>query len=136
MSGLILKERQIFVCFLAILCLVVSCATAPTSQEISTLGYGEPLTIDYKAVIKAYFEQNLIDPFSAHIKYGEPKTQWVKDPPLLGGGLTAGYAVPVQVNAKNRMGGYVGWKSYMFIFRNDQLVKTLTPDEIELMRTK
>jgi hypothetical protein len=130
-------RRILISCSFAIICLIASCATTPpTSEELSKIGYGEPLTIDYKAVINSYFEQSLIDPFSAHIKYGEPKEYWVKASRLEGGGLTAGYGVPVQVNAKNRMGGYVGWKDYIFIFRNNQLVKILHPEDLYLMRTR
>lgn len=136
MSEFILKLIRITLCFLTTLCFFASCATAPTSEEISKIGYGEPLTIDYKADIKAYFEQSLVDPFSAHIKYEEPRTYWLKAPPLLGGGLIAGYGVPVQVNAKNRMGGYVGWRPYLFIFRNDHLIKILTPEDLEFVKQK
>jgi len=100
------------------------------------MGYGEPLTIDYKTPIKKYFEDSLIDPFSAHIKIGEPQQYSYRDSLIEGRKVHAGYAVPARVNAKNRMGGYVGWKDYIFLFRNNQLAKILTPEELMLMRSK
>jgi hypothetical protein len=131
-------KRNLSVSFsLAILCLVAACATTPpTTEEISALGYGEPLTIDYKTSIKKYFEESLIDPFSAHIKIGEPQQYSYRDSLIEGRKVYAGYAVPAKVNAKNRMGGYVGWKDYIFLFRNNQLSKILTPEDLALMRTK
>jgi len=116
--------------------LVAGCATMPTQQEIANLNYGAPLTIDYQSVIRNYFEKVLFDPYSAHYNFGNPQTYWLKQPPLLGGGLYAGYMVFVGVNAKNRMGGYVGMKEYGFLFKDNQIIKILQPEDISLMRLK
>ena len=116
--------------------LVAGCATMPTQQEIANLNYGAPLTIDYQSVIRTYFEKVLFDPYSAHYNFGNPQTYWLKQPPLLGGGLYAGYMVFVGVNAKNRMGGYVGMKEYGFLFKDNQIIKILQPEDISLMRLK
>jgi len=116
--------------------LVAGCATMPTQQEIANLNYGAPLTIDYQSVIRNYFDKVLFDPYSAHYNFGNPQTYWLKQPPLLGGGLYAGYMVFVGVNAKNRMGGYVGMKEYGFLFKDNQIIKILQPEDISLMRLK
>jgi hypothetical protein len=106
----------------------------PSPQELENLEYGAPPTIDCEAVIKEYFERVLFDPYSAHYKFGSPQKFWYKEPPLLGGRLYAGYVVFVGVNAKNRMGGYVGMKEYGFLFNSNQLIRVLEPEKIRLMR--
>ena len=128
------KIRFIICGFLVML--LAGCATMPTQQEIANLDYGAPLTIDYERVIKGYFEKVLFDPYSAHYNFGYPRTYWLKKPPLLGGGIDAGYMVFVGVNAKNRMGGYVGMKEYGFLFKDNQIIKILQPSEISLMRSR
>ncbi|MBM3319805.1 MAG: hypothetical protein FJY73_03910 [Candidatus Eisenbacteria bacterium] len=116
--------------------LMVSCATMPTQQEIDSLDYGRPLTIDYQTAIRTYFERVLFDPYSAHYEFGSPQRMWVKEPPLLGGRLYAGYMVAVGVNAKNRFGGYVGMQEYGFLFKNDEVVKILQPEEMRLLKRR
>ena len=116
------------------LCLgFVGCATMPTQQEISNLDYGAPLTIDYQESIKKYFNDVLFDPYSAVYEFREPRLYWYKDIPLMGGAMYPGYLVSVKVNAKNRMGGYVGKHEYHFIFKNNQITKVLD-DEYMLSR--
>ncbi|MCG2739114.1 MAG: hypothetical protein L6300_02615 [Syntrophaceae bacterium] len=114
--------------------LVAGCATIPTQQEIANLNYGEPITIDYQSVIKDYFEKVLFDPYSAHYDFGNPRTFWMKEPPLYGGGLYAGYMVIVGVNARNRMGGYVGMQEYGFIFKDNQIIKILRPEDFRRLK--
>lgn len=125
-----------FIIFGLLILLLAGCATMPTQQEIANLDYGALLTIDYESVIKDYFEKVLFDPYSAHYNFDYPQTYWLKQPPLLGGGIYAGYMVFVSVNAKNRMGGYVGMKEYGFLFKNNQTIKILQPEEIRLMRSR
>lgn len=133
-----MKNNTFLVGSLVLILLLVSsgCATMPTQQELSNLDYGSPLTIDYQTVIKNYFNKVLFDPYSAHYNFGNPRQYWYKEAPLLGGKLYAGYIVFVGVNAKNRMGGYVGVKEYGFLFKNNQIIKIIEPEELSLMRSK
>lgn len=119
--------------FLAVMVLFFSCASLPpTQEEISQIGYGEPLATDYQKTIKAYFDESLFDPYSAVIKIGDPSKGSVRTSLIEGKQIIAGYMVPVDVNAKNRYGAYVGTKRYVFIFRNDNLIKVLTPEDLAL----
>lgn len=131
-----MTRKITFIIFGLWILLVSGCATMPTQQEINSLNYGSPLTIDYQSVIRNYFEKVLFDPYSAHYNFGNPQTYWFKEPPLLGGRLYAGYMVFVGVNAKNRMGGYVGMKEYGFLFKDNQIIKILQPEDISLMRSR
>ena len=132
-----MKKREMIIISGLLLLFLSGCATMPTQKEISALDYGPPLTIDHQAVIKGYFEEVLYDPYSAHYKFETPpRLYWYKEPPLLGNKLYAGYVVFVGVNAKNRMGGYVGMKKYGFLFKNDRIIKILQPEDIRFMRSR
>ena len=109
---------------------LVGCATMPTKEEIAKLNYGMAPTIDCQQVIKDYFSNALVDPYSAVYEFENTPTQyWYKEPPLMGGKLYAGYMVSVKVNAKNRMGGYTGKKQYIFIFNNNSIIKIIDSEE-------
>jgi len=129
-------RRRNFTVFVAFLFFLSACATAPTHEEISRIGYGEPLAVDYHRVINDYFNETLFDPYSAKIDIGTPDTGSIRTSLIEGREVIAGYFVPVKVNAKNRYGAYVGNKDYLFIFRNDQLVKILNPEDLALTRWK
>lgn len=131
-----MKNWKITIILALLLLFFTGCATMPTQEEITNLDYGSPLTIDHQTVIKDYFERVLFDPYSAHYKFETPQKYWFKEPPLLGGKLYSGYMVFVAVNAKNRMGGYVGMRKYGFLFKNNQLIKILQPEDISLMRSR
>lgn len=115
--------------------LICGCATMPTQEEITKLDYGSPITIDYEMAVKNYFDKVLFDPYSVKYEIEAPYQSWYKEPPLLGGHLYAGYMVVVWVNAKNRFGGYTGNQKYGFIFKNNEIVKVIQPEDFELMRS-
>jgi len=118
-----------------LLCLgLFGCVTMPTQEEISHFDYGAPLTIDYQQAIKNYFGEVLFDPYSAVYEFeDEPRTFWYKE--SFTGNLYTGYAVYVRVNAKNRMGGYVGKQRHCFIFKDNKIIKIISPEELEFMQT-
>lgn len=125
-------KKILIVALLSLIC--CGCVTMPTQEEIARFDYGAPLTIDYQAVIKNHFNEVLFDPYSAVYEFEMPQTFWFKRGPLAGGGLFVGYAVFVRVNAKNRMGGYVGKERYAFLFKNNLLELILSPSDLEFMR--
>jgi hypothetical protein len=106
------------------------CVTPPSQAEISNLDYGTPPQ-DYEATIKKYFDELLLDPYSAHYDFETPRQIWYKEGPLMGGKLYAGYLVRVGVNAKNRMGGYVGKEMYGFLFKDERVIKILSEFELQ-----
>src|ERR1041385_9147937 len=118
-----------------VLILFIGCATPPSNEQLSNLDYGEPPK-DYEATIKKYFDGVLFDPYSAHYDFEAPQQYWVKAPPLSGGQLYAGYLVRVGVNAKNRLGGYVGKTMYGFIIKDEWIIKVMDQFDLEHMRTR
>ncbi len=120
---------------LTLIVMLVGCATVPSQEELSRLDYG-PSPARYEETIKKYFDGVLFDPYSAHYDFESPRQWYVKDSPLMGGQIFAGYLVRVGVNAKNRLGGYAGKKVYGFIINKEQIVKVMQPHELENMRTQ
>lgn len=96
------------------------CTTPPTAKELESGDYGSyPDT--YKEIVKTYLDRSLKDPESARIEYpSAPRTAWNK----FGGELKFGYAVCVNVNAKNSYGGYTGFKRHYFLIKNGTIILT------------
>jgi len=113
--------------------LLSGCAgtTMPTRAERKNIDYGAPLSIDYESSIKNYFDKSLFDPYSAHYSFSSPETCCLKEGLLSGGRQYVGYLVVVGVNAKNRMGAYVGMQEYGFLFKNNRLVKVLKSGQLQ-----
>ena len=98
---------------------LLACATVPTPEQISEADYGS-YPDNYQEIVKAYYSQRLFDPYSAHYR-------WIK-PPSKGyfsefGQFKFGYIVFVGINAKNRMGGYVGEQQESILIKNDRVIK-------------
>jgi uncharacterized protein YceK len=116
-------------------CMILSgCATMPTREQLANIDYGTPLTIDYEQAIKQYCNKVLFDPYSAVYEFSSPQQYWIQMPPILGGKLLSGYMVFVDINAKNRMGGYTGTKRWGFLFKNNSIEKVVDPDEMAIAR--
>jgi hypothetical protein len=110
---------------------VAGCATtAPTVAQLQTAEYGEPPQT-YEGVIHSYFDASLKDPASIQYKdLTAPEKGYTQhDRGLIGGGvkITYGWLVKATVNAKNSYGGYVGFRTYTFLFRGDQVVDMIVP---------
>jgi len=108
----------------ALALLFVGCADVPpTPGQVASIGYGTPLTVDYRAVIKDWLDKNLKDPYSAVVEYPyKPVQGWIRTAPIQGSQLIMGWKIPVRVNAKNSFGAYVGNRVYLFIFRDNRIV--------------
>jgi hypothetical protein len=113
---------------LATLVLISSCATAPTVQEQGAADYGEQPT-HYEEAIHAYFDSTLKDPSSVQYRnITAPSKGYIRGPLIAGGHVTYGWTVSAAVNAKNSYGGYVGFRTYTFLFRGDKIVDMITPE--------
>lgn len=91
--------------------------SGPTQEELRAGDFGtEPF--GYREQIRAHMESRLFDPSSAEYRYDGPPVPGYahlrgnRHPAVLG------YLVSVQINAKNRYGGYVGYKPHLFLIRN------------------
>lgn len=75
---------------------------------------------DAETDAKAYFTSILKDPDSAQFKMGYVGKAHCNKGTLWGGDVVwHGYAANVYVNAKNSYGGYVGFKPYTLLWRQD-----------------
>jgi hypothetical protein len=91
----------------------------PLRTDIDRLEMGMPPdSTTISAAVRGFFETQLYDPMTAVYKYGEQMPVWFKPSD---GPIEPGWGMTVSVNAKNRMGGYVGFAQYLAIFRDDRL---------------
>jgi hypothetical protein len=115
----------------AALCLMGCANTPPSDSEVAAIGYGAPLTIDYQAAVKAWFFHYLKDPISAqYVFQGSPQPLSERTGFVNGHQVIAGYQVTVQVNAKNSYGAYIGFSTYYFLFRNNQIINVSEPSSL------
>ena len=102
--------------------LLGACATAPSAGEIANADYGV-YPSGYQETVKNYMAASLFDPYTAVYENWRGPAQGYS-----GGNFVKiefGYRVCVDINAKNRMGGYVGRKRYYFLIRNGAVVQDL-----------
>jgi hypothetical protein len=102
-------------------CMMGTQYTPPSAQQLAAVGYGAPLTIDYKKAIEVLFFDKLKDPLSAqYVLAVKPEPWWTVD--YIGGTLHTGYAIRFQLNSKNSYGGYIGFRKWLALFRDNQIV--------------
>lgn len=107
-----------FIGIVFLLLVVSGCATVPTSTQLASADYGS-YPNNYQEIVTNYYSQILFDPYSAHYR-------WIKEP--YSGYFSAfgqfkfGYIVHVGINAKNRMGGYVGEQQEALLIKNGVVI--------------
>jgi len=105
--------------FIALALAVAGCQPPPLQVDIDRLEFGMPPdSALVRSQVREYYELRLFDPVSALYKFSSPSPLWYI---TAADSLRSGWGVIVTMNAKNRMGGYVGWQESLAIFRNDQL---------------
>lgn len=112
--------------------LLAGCANNPPIAPASQLqgaNYG-PYPSNYQAIAKTYYSTVLFDPYSAHYRFlDKPTKGYERAAPVAGGKPVAfGYVVTACVNAKNRMGGYVGEKCERLLIRNGSVASVISPN--------
>lgn len=122
-----IKMKLLISCFLS--ALLVGCATEVTQSDLRSANYGQQqYEKNTTSTINSYLSKTLIDPDSLRLRCNQPRKGWIRDsdyePPSFG------YVVLCGVNAKNRMGGYVGEEIYAFLFRNDRLIDVINKQKI------
>jgi hypothetical protein len=94
------------------------CTIVPTRDQMQNASYGPPVS-------KAEFENTVrngmefFDPYSAMINCTVPRKGWGD----YAFNLVYGWGAHCKYNAKNRMGGYVGETSQIFIISNGILLE-------------
>lgn len=96
---------------------LTACAT-PTKDEVDRADIG-PRPENAQQIVKDHFAQTLFDPYSAvyRFTYGPERGAWV------GLGTDYGWIVCGTVNAKNRLGGYVGAKRFRVLIAHGRVVE-------------
>lgn len=104
---------------------LTGCNTAPIAQaELDNADYGQPMTTQQCAnVAEQFIRSTLKDPMSAQFTTYSKCVKGVLRDGLINGGKTHfGYLQKGTVNAKNSYGGYVGFRSYQAIIRDEIVV--------------
>lgn len=118
---------------LASICLAIAgCVTpivAPTVAQQQAANYGDTPT-GYTASVHRYFDATLKDPSSLQYRELTTPTKGYMQKKIGLGGTTTNYGwlVKATINAKNTYGGYVGFQTYSFLFRGEQIIDTIVPE--------
>lgn len=104
--------------------LITGCATTKlTPEQAAKADYGE-YPSDYQKIVEDHFSHSLFDPYSAHYRFEKPYQGFSTKAPIVGGGPDKfGWLVEVGVNAKNRLGGYVGEKQFRLLIKNGRVIQ-------------
>jgi hypothetical protein len=98
-----------------------------------TAASARPVSEVEKDSVKAAMDAVLFDPYSAVYKF-EPEARCARINPESEGRIIGakwyGYVATVSINAKNRMGGYVGAQTFLALLKDDGsgTFKVLSPD--------
>ena len=110
-------SRHIVLILVLLLIMLAGCAMKPTPEQMANADYGS-YPSGYQELIKEYYSKQLFDPYSAVYTFGTPQRAWNGF-----GGHNFGYGVCGTLNAKNRMGGYVGAQTFYFLLKNGLIIK-------------
>ena len=110
---------------------LAGCASAPTQQEIAGADYGSPMTpSECLSMAQQAIASRLKDPGSAEFQNEAPCHQgWVSSVPILGMKAAFGYVQRGEVNGKNSFGGYVGFRPFLVLMKNGEVVRSCITDE-------
>jgi hypothetical protein len=113
------------------LILLAGCAAMPviTDQQLATADYGAAVTQpEAEAMAKTWLNGYLKDPYSAVTQW-EPVAKGIVTTSLLDGHRELpGYIMNGTVNAKNSYGGYIGARSFRFLFRDGKVERVMATD--------
>lgn len=108
---------------------LIGCATPPvrpTQDQINNADYG-PYPDNYEQIIKDQYTKTLFDPYTAVYTFkGSPTKAWFSRY----GQVMYGWAICGTINAKNRMGGYVGAQPFYFLFHKGNVVQKIDYPEV------
>ncbi len=106
---------------LCIFTILIGCATAlnPTPEDLVRADYGPRPPDNYQEIIKGFYSKILFDPYTAVYTFDGVESGWGR----WLNKITYGWWCCGTINAKNRMGGYVGTKRFAFLFRDNQMIR-------------
>lgn len=121
-------KRLVAIVILAMICGCAGGSGRREGPEVADADFGPPLSIDYREAIREHMDTLFFDWKSAQYQFTQPYTGWFRDEPELGGKINYGYEIDVLINAKNAKGKYIGFQPYTFFFRDNLLIRELTPE--------
>ena len=99
-----------------------ACASPPTQEQIATADYGS-YPENYEQLVKDHYAKSLVDPYSVVYEHIAPPAKRMWGDRI--DGAHYDYNVCVTLNAKNRMGGYVGAKTSAVMIHNGVVVQVI-----------
>jgi hypothetical protein len=96
----------------AAILLLQGCATP--IYRVQDLDFGpSPVDGQYQDAVRAELGRMLVDPESMRVRFSTPLRAYQTAGGIGGNRLVfTGYVIPVEMNARNRMGGYVGYAQW------------------------
>lgn len=95
----------------------------PGAAQLAEADYGQPIAQDQAEFLaRQFMAGHLKDPQSATWSCSPVAPQYVTDGVMYGGSTHFGWGLECGINAKNSFGGYVGARTYQFLFRDGRLV--------------
>jgi hypothetical protein len=92
------------------------------AKQCTQEGFGKPLSIDPKPIIKTQLRYVLKDAMSAEYDFAPPRKGWMLKFDFHATRYQFGYLIEVAVNSKNSFGAYEGFTKFAFLIRNNLLV--------------
>lgn len=99
-----------------------ACVSAPTQEQIANADYGS-YPDNYEQIVKDHFSATLFDPYSVVYNSIRPPVKQMWGDRI--DGARYDYNVCVNLNAKNRMGGYVGATTSAVMIHNGVVVQVI-----------
>ena len=113
--------------------LLNGCATMPSSMEMASADYGQPIAqADAQAQAEAFIAKQIKDPYSAKYDWQTISTGYCKDSIMDGGHVYYGWRLVGGMNSKNSFGAYVGATPVQFIFHDGRMVAGYRQKRIDL----
>lgn len=105
---------------------VAACATPVSPEKLAAADYGPPPPANYEELIKARFNEILVDPTSPIYEIDKPRKGYTRPYEMYGTQEAFGWVVCGTVNSKNRMGGYAGRSPFFVLFRGEYMAEFIT----------
>lgn len=109
--------------------ILAACTSIMPRPRPAEEAFGPPPT-NAEAKAREFMERTLKDPESGRYRFGKLTRAygaygvWNATTPW------SGYLLPVEVNAKNSFGGYVGFKPYVVFFHMGEPLRSLPADSV------
>jgi len=110
--------KKILLCITTAILLSACGIGRPTAEQIAAADYGR-VPKDPQQTVMEFMKMVLVDSTSAQYdKWSNVSKGWFKN----FSGIYYGYKGCVYINAKNSLGGYRGFRPYLYIIKDDKII--------------